>query len=194
MSFYGNNNNNNNNGGRFHNRYIVPVPANGTTTTGPARAGNSRQSARDAAAEAARIEKDGQMAARLNRALLREGTLRCTASAHVASGNKYYSSSRANNGSKLSGSSPHHTSHIRRSTVAPLPAADKMRRYSSMNTPICREIIANQSAGFKSALKAGGFPPLVPNYLLRTPQDVDGVRTVGGGRWYIIRWRREGGV
>ena len=94
MSFFGNNNNNtnnNNNGGRFHNRYVVPVPANGTTTSGPARPGNSRQSARDAAAEAARIEKDGQMATRLNRALLWEGTIRRTASANVASGNNYNS-------------------------------------------------------------------------------------------------------
>ena len=41
-----------------------------------------------------------------------------------------------------------------------------------MNILACREIIANQSAGFKSALKAGGFPLLVPNYLLRTPQDL----------------------
>ena len=161
MSFHGNNNNNNNNGGRFHNRYVVPVPANGTTTTGPARAGNSRQSARDAAAEAARIEQDRRMATRINRALLRAGTIRRAASANVASGNKFNSSSSgANNGSKSSGTSPRYTSHIRRGTVAPLPAADKMRRYSSMNIPARREVIASQSAGFKSALKAGGFPPL----------------------------------
>ena len=41
-----------------------------------------------------------------------------------------------------------------------------------MNTPVRQEIIANQSAGFKSALKMGDFPPLVPNYLLKTPQDL----------------------
>ena len=41
-----------------------------------------------------------------------------------------------------------------------------------MNLPARWEIIANQSAGFTSALKAGGFPPLVPNYLLKTPQDL----------------------
>ena len=41
-----------------------------------------------------------------------------------------------------------------------------------MNIPARREVIANQSAGFTSALKAGGFPPLVPNYLLKTPQDL----------------------
>ena len=41
-----------------------------------------------------------------------------------------------------------------------------------MNLPVCQEIIANQSAGFKSALKVGDFPPLVPNYLLKTPQDL----------------------
>ena len=41
-----------------------------------------------------------------------------------------------------------------------------------MNILTRREVIANQSAGFTSALKAGGFPPLVPNYLLRTPQDL----------------------
>ena len=113
------------------------------------------------------------MATHLNRALLRAGTLRHTTSANVASGNKFNSSSSgANNGSKSSGSSPRYTSHIRHGTVTPLPAADKMRRYSSMNIPVHREIIANQSAGFKSALKAGGFPPLVPNYLLKNPQDL----------------------
>ena len=41
-----------------------------------------------------------------------------------------------------------------------------------MNIPARREVIANQSAGFTSVLKAGDFPPLVPNYLLRTPQDL----------------------
>ena len=41
-----------------------------------------------------------------------------------------------------------------------------------MNLPVRWEIIANQSAGFKSALKAGGFPLLIPNYLLKTPQDL----------------------
>ena len=41
-----------------------------------------------------------------------------------------------------------------------------------MNLPARREIIAQQSAGFKTALKAGEFPPLVPNYLLKTPQDL----------------------
>ena len=84
MSFFSNNNSNNNNGGHFHNRYVVPVPANGTTTSGPARAGNSRQSARDAAAEAAQNEQDRRMAARLNQAVLRAGTLRRAASANVA--------------------------------------------------------------------------------------------------------------
>ena len=113
------------------------------------------------------------MAARINQAVRRSGSLRHTTSANVASGNKYYtSSSGANNGSKSGGSSPRHTSHICRGTVTPLPAADKMRRYSSMNILARREVIANQSAGFISALKAGGFPPLVPNYLLRTPQDL----------------------
>ena len=41
-----------------------------------------------------------------------------------------------------------------------------------MNIPARQEVIANQSAGFISALKAGGFPPLVPNYLLKNPQDL----------------------
>ena len=41
-----------------------------------------------------------------------------------------------------------------------------------MNIPARREVIANQSAGFTSALKVGGFPPLVPNCFLRTPQDL----------------------
>ena len=29
-----------------------------------------------------------------------------------------------------------------------------------------------ESADFRSALKVGGFPPLIPNYFLRTPQDL----------------------
>ena len=33
-------------------------------------------------------------------------------------------------------------------------------------------IIAQQTADFRSALKAGGFPPLVPNCFLKTPQDL----------------------
>ena len=41
-----------------------------------------------------------------------------------------------------------------------------------MNLPGRQEVIAQQSAGFTSALKAGVFPPLVPNYLLKTPQDL----------------------
>ena len=41
-----------------------------------------------------------------------------------------------------------------------------------MNLPARWEIIAQQSAGFESALKVGEFPPLVPNYLLKTPQDL----------------------
>ena len=124
-------------------------------------------------AEAAQHEQDRRLAANIHRAVRRPGFLRHAASANVASGNKYnYSSSRANNSSKSGGSSPRHTSHIRRGTVTPLPTADKMRRYSSMNLPARWEIIAQQSAGFTSALKAGGFPPLVPNYLLKTPPDL----------------------
>ena len=174
MSFHGNNNNNNNNNGkRVNNRYVVPVSLGTTAAPGTHVPGNRRQSARNVAAEAAQHEQDWEMAACVHRNLRRPGSLRRAASANVASGNKYYSSSSgANNGSKSGGSSPRHTSHIHRSMVTPLPAADKMRRYSSMNTPARWEVIANQSAGFKSALKAGGFPPLVPNYLLRTPQDL----------------------
>ena len=112
------------------------------------------------------------MAAHINQAVLRPGFLRCTASANVASGNKSSSSSRAHNSSKSSGSSPHYTSHICRGTVTPLPMADKMRRYSSMNFPLCQEITSQQTADFRSALKAGGFPPLVPNCFLKTPQDL----------------------
>ena len=142
MSFHGNNNNNsnnNNNGKRFHNRYVVLVLFDTTAAPGTHVPGNSRQSARNAAAEAAQHEQDRQMAARINRAVLRNGSLRRTASANVASGNKYYtSSSGANNGSKSGGSSPRHISHIRRGTVTPRPAADKMRRYSSMNIPARR--------------------------------------------------------
>ena len=153
MSFHGNNNNNNNNnnGKRFHNRYVVPVSLGTTAAPGTHVPGNSRQSARNAAAEAAQHEQDWQMAARINRAVRRPDSLRRAASANVASGNKFYSSSSgANNGSKSGGSSPRHTSHIHRGTVTPLPTADKMRRYSSMNIPARREVIANQSAGFKS--------------------------------------------
>ena len=112
MSFFGNNNNNNNNSGRSHNRYVVPVSVGTTVTPGPNVPGNSRQSARNAAAIAAQHEADGQMAARIARATRRPGFIRRAASANVASGNKYYtSSSGANNGSKSGGSSPRHTSH-----------------------------------------------------------------------------------
>ena len=41
-----------------------------------------------------------------------------------------------------------------------------------MNFPLRLEITAQQTADFRSALKAGGFPPLVPNCFLRTPQDL----------------------
>ena len=34
------------------------------------------------------------------------------------------------------------------------------------------EVTAQQTAGFRSALKAGDFPPLVPNCFLKTPQDL----------------------
>ena len=149
MSFFGNNNNNsnnNNNGKCFNNRYVVPVSLGTTAAPGTHVPGNSRQSARNVAAEAAQHEQDRLMAARINRAVRRPGLLRRAASANVASGNKYYTSSGANNGSKSGGSSPRHTSHICRGTVTPLPAADKMRRYSSMNIPARREVIANQSA------------------------------------------------
>ena len=67
MSFYGNNNKyNNNNGGRFHNRYVVPVSLGTTAAPGTHVPGNSRQSARNAAAEAAQHEQDWQMAARVH--------------------------------------------------------------------------------------------------------------------------------
>ena len=159
MSFYGNNNNNsnnNNNGKRFNNRYVVPVSLGTTPAPGINIPGNKGQQARNAAAKAAQHEQDWQMAGRIHRALRHPGSLHRAASANVASGNNYYSSSSgANNGSKSSGSSPCHMSHIRRGTVTPLPVVDKMRRYSSMNIPARREVIANQSAGFKSALKAG---------------------------------------
>ena len=135
--------------------------------------GNSRQSARDAVAEATCHKQDRWMAAHINRAVLQPGFLHRAASANIASGNKSSSSSAgAHNGSKLAGSSPRHISHIHRGTVTPLPVVDKMRRYSSMNLWAHQEIIAQQSAGFKSVLKAGDFPLLVLNYLLKTPQDL----------------------
>ena len=106
MSFYGiNNSNNNNNSKRFNNHYVVPVSLGTTAAPGTHVPGSSRQSARNVAAEAAQHEQDHQMAARINRAVRRPGSLRRAASANVASGNKYYtSSSGANNGSKSGGS------------------------------------------------------------------------------------------
>ena len=41
-----------------------------------------------------------------------------------------------------------------------------------MFIPDRKNIIAQQTADFRSALKAGGFPPLVPNCFLKTPQDL----------------------
>ena len=152
---------------------MVPVSLGTTAAPGTHVPGNSQQLARNVVAEAAQHEQDRQLPANINRAVCRPGFLHRATSANVASGNKYNSSSSgANNGSKSSGSSPCYTSHIHRGTVAPLPMADKMRRYSSMNLPARWEIIAQQSAGFTSTLKAGGFPLLVPNYLLKTPQDL----------------------
>ena len=73
MSFYGNNNNNNNNnnGKRFNNRYVVPVSLGTTAAPGTHVPVNSRQSARNVAAEAAQHEQDWQMATRVHRALRR---------------------------------------------------------------------------------------------------------------------------
>ena len=172
MSFFSNNNNNNN-GGHFHNHYVVPVPSSALASSRPADAGNSQQLARDAAAKAACHEQDRRMAAHINQAVLQSGFICRTTSANVASGNKSSSSSAgAKNGSKSSGSSPHYTSHIRCGMVTPLPVVDKMRRYSSMFIPDCQNITAQQTADFRSAIKAGGFPPLVPNCFLKTPQDL----------------------
>ena len=68
MSFFGNNNNNNNNnnGKRFHNRYVVLVSLGTTAAPGTHVPGNSRQSVRNVAAEAAQHEQDRQMATRIN--------------------------------------------------------------------------------------------------------------------------------
>ena len=41
-----------------------------------------------------------------------------------------------------------------------------------MFIPDHQNIIAQQTADFRSALKAGCFPPLVPNCFLKTPQDL----------------------
>ena len=41
-----------------------------------------------------------------------------------------------------------------------------------MNILDRRNIIAQQTADLRSALKVGGFPPLVPNCFLKTPQDL----------------------
>ena len=112
------------------------------------------------------------MAAHIAYAVSWPGFICHAASANVVSGNKSSSSSGAKNGSKSSGSSPHYTSHIRHSMVTPLPAADKMRRYSSMNIPDHRNIIAQESADFRSVLKAGGFPLLVPRHFLKNAQDL----------------------
>ena len=39
-----------------------------------------------------------------------------------------------------------------------------------MNVPDHRSIIAQEAADFRSALKAGGFPPLVPGHFLKSAQ------------------------
>ena len=41
-----------------------------------------------------------------------------------------------------------------------------------MFIPDRKNICAQQSADFRSALKVGSFPPLVPNYFLKTLQDL----------------------
>ena len=164
MSFFNNNNNNN---GCHNNHYIVPVPVVAPASSKPARTGNSKQLAHAAANEAAHHEQDRWMATRIAHAVLWPSFIRC-----ATSGNKSSSSSRAQNGSKSSGSPTCYTSHIRCGTITPLPMVDKMRRYSSMNFPVRQEITAQQTADFRSAIKVEGFPPLVPNCFLKTPQDL----------------------
>ena len=163
MSFF---NNNNNNGCR-NNCYIVPVPAVTPAPSRPAGAGNSHQLARVAADEAAKHEQDWRMAACIARAASQPGFICCAAS-NVVTGNKSSSSSRAKNGSHSSRSSPCYTSHIHHGMVTPLPTADKTRRYQSMNVLDCQSIIAQEAADFRSALKAGGFPLLVPRQFLKS--------------------------
>ena len=175
MSFHRNNNNNNNNNSkRFHNRYVVPVSLGTTAAPGTHVPGNSRQSARNVAAEAAQHEQDRQMAARINRAIRRPGSLRRAASANVASGNKYSSSSGANNGSKSGGSSPHHTSHIRRGTVTPLPAVTGQSRLGWDRYPKCPAGLSQpvrRAPHYREELR-------VPNSEFRVPSsESDGVHS-----------------
>ena len=168
MSFANNNNNNNNNNGHCNNCYVVPVPVITLAPSQPAGAGNRSQLVHVATNEATCHEQDRQMAACIACAALQPGFICHAASANAAPS----SSSGANNGSKSSRLAPCYTSHICCSTVTPLPTADKMRRYSSMNILDHQNIIAQESADFRSALKAGGFPLLVPGHFLKTAQDL----------------------
>ena len=150
MSFNNNNNNNNNNNsGRCNNHYIVLVPVVTPASSLPANAGNSRQLARAAVADATKHEQDHRMAVRIACAASHPSFICCTTSTNAAAGNN--SSSGAKNGSQSSGSHPHYTSHIHCSMVTPLPVVDKMRRYQSMNVPDHWNIIAQESADFISS-------------------------------------------
>ena len=111
--------NNNNNNGCMNNCYVVLVPTIALTSSRPASAGNCQQLACAAAAKAAKCEKDRIMAARICQAASQPGFL-CAASGSKSSG--------ANNGSHSSGPSVCPMSHIRRSTITPLPSSDRMRR------------------------------------------------------------------
>ena len=54
--------------------------------------------------------------------------------------------------------------------VTPLPAVDKMRRYLSMNILDHQNIIAQESADFRSVLKWVAFPHLYPGISSKVPK------------------------
>ena len=160
-----NNNNNNNNNGRSHNCYIVLVPAKSPAYPVPGHASHCQKLAQlAAAAEAACRDQDRIMAVHICRVASQPSFL------HAASGSN---SLRANNRSHSSRPMVHNTSHICHGVVAPLLSSDQMKR-STSGPGWNRGVKADpkEVTDFRSALKAGGFPPLVPEHFLKSAQDL----------------------
>ena len=155
----------------------MPVPAKSPAYLVPGHASHCQKLAKLAAtAEAANRDQDRIMAACICRAASQPRFL------HAASSSN---SSRANNGSHSSSLMVRNTSHIHRSVVAPLLSSDRMKR--STSSPGWNRRVKTdpqEVADFRSALKAGGFPLLVPGHFLKSAQDL---RNNAGPSSYISK-------
>ena len=108
--------------------------------------------------------QDRITAANLRQAVSQPGFL------HAASSSR---SSRANDGSNSSRPVVCTSSHICHGPIAPLLSVDKMKRRNTTGPWSNCGVKADpkEVADFRSALKAGGFPPLIPGHFLKDAQD-----------------------